>query len=52
MQNVHRIDRNINELVKKEPSQSYLDAYLHTTTKEKKAVGEKEPIHIGQGVKE
>ena len=44
MQNVHRIDRNINELLKKEHSQSYLDAYLYTTTTEKDAVSEKELV--------
>lgn len=50
MQNVHRIGRNINELLKKEPGQSYLDTYLYTTTTEKKPVGEKEPIRIGRGI--
>lgn len=54
IQNVHRIDRNIDQLLKKEPAQSYLDAYLYTTTPQKELISEEEsiPFRIGRGVKE
>lgn len=48
MQNVHRIDLNMDLLFKKEPTQSYLDAYLSTSaqTPQKVSVDEKEPIPV------
>jgi hypothetical protein len=47
MQNVHRIDMNMDLIFKKEPIQSYLDAYLYDniqSSQNKVSVSEKEGI--------
>jgi hypothetical protein len=47
MQNVHRIDRNMDLILKKEPVQSYLDAYLYDniqSSRDKVPISEKEAI--------
>jgi len=47
MQNVHRIDMNMDLIFKKEPIQSYLDAYLYDniqSSQNKVSVSEKEAI--------
>jgi hypothetical protein len=48
MQNVHRIDMNMDLIFKKEPIQSYLDAYLYDniqSSHDKVSVSEKEGIN-------
>lgn len=48
MQNVHRIDMNMDLIFKKEPIQSYLDAYLYDniqSSRNKVSVSEKEAIN-------